>query len=56
MDNVPGIGVKRKKKLLKKYKTITGLKELSIDDLKKDLPDKVAKELFLFLKEYEKDV
>ena len=28
----------------------------NIDDLKKDLPDKVAKELFLFLKEYEKDV
>ena len=56
LDNVPGIGDKRKKNLLKKYKTITRLKELSIDDLKKDLPDKVAKELFLFLKEYEKDV
>ena len=55
LDNVPGIGDKRKKKLLKKYKTITRLKELSKEVLKEDLPDKVAEDLYNFLKEYKKD-
>ena len=43
-----------KEKLI--LKKVSNLVENTIDDLKKDLPDKVAKELFLFLKEYEKDV
>lgn len=55
LDNVPGIGVKRKKELLKKYKTITRLKELNKEELKEDLPDKVAEDLYNFLKEYKKD-
>ena len=55
LDNVPGIGNVRKKELLKKYKTITRLKALTLDDLKKDLPEKVATERFTFLKEYKKD-
>ena len=54
LDNVDGIGEKRKKILLKKYKTITKLKELSIEDLEEDLPRNVAKDLYDFLKEYEK--
>ena len=55
LDNVPGIGDKRKKELLKKYKTITRLKELNKEKLKEDLPDKVAEDLYDFLKEYKKD-
>lgn len=55
LDNIEGIGDKRKKLLLKKYKTITRLKELSIEELEKDLPNKVAKDLYEFLKEYKKD-
>lgn len=55
LDNVPGIGDKRKKELLKKYKTITRLKELNKEELKEDLPDKVAEDLYDFLKEYKKD-
>ena len=51
LDNVPGIGKVRKKELLKKYKTITKLKELSIDELKSDLPEKVANDLYNYLKE-----
>ena len=54
LDNVPGIGDKRKKTLLKKYKTITALKNLSIDDLNKDLPIEVATNLYNFLKENDK--
>ena len=55
LDNVPGIGDKRKKELLKKYKTITRLKELNKEELKEDLPDKVAEDLYDFLREYKKD-
>lgn len=54
LDNVPGIGDKRKKTLLRKYKTITALKNLSIDDLNKDLPAEVANNLYNFLKENDK--
>ena len=51
LDNVPGIGEKRKKELLKKYKTITKLKELTIDELNKVLPAKTANDLYEYLKE-----
>ena len=54
LDMVEGIGAKRKKELLKKYKTITKLKELNLDELKQVLPDNVASNLYEFLKEYEK--
>ena len=54
LDMVEGIGTKRKKELLKKYKTITKLKDLSIEDLKEILPETVASNLYEFLKEYEK--
>lgn len=54
LDNIPGIGPERKKKLLKKYKTITKLKSLSKEDLNKDLPEKVAENLYTYLKEFDK--
>ena len=52
LDNIDGIGEKRKKELLKKYKTITKLKELSINELEELLPSQVALNLYEFLKEY----
>ncbi len=55
LDKVSGIGPKRKKDLLKKYKTITKLKSLSLEELSQNLPDKVAQELYEFLKAYKKD-
>lgn len=55
LDNVPGIGEKRKKELLRKYKTITKLKSLTKKELEKDLPNSVANELYNFLKEYKND-
>lgn len=54
LDMVEGIGAKRKKELLKKYKTITKLKSLSKEELKEVLPDGVANNLYEFLKEYDK--
>ena len=50
LDNIDGIGSKRRDMLLKKFKTITKLKELSIEELKEVLPDNVAVELYNFLK------
>ena len=55
LDNVPGIGDKRKKMLLKKYKTISELKTLKLEELEGILPSNVAKELYDFLESYEKN-
>lgn len=54
LDMVEGIGAKRKKELLKKYKTITKLKSLKIEELTEILPENVANNLYQFLKEYDK--
>ncbi len=54
LDMVEGIGTKRKKELLKKYKTITKLKSLTVEELTQILPENVAINLYQFLKEYEK--
>ena len=42
LDNIPGIGDKRKQTILKKYKTITKMKEASVDELKEIMPDNTA--------------
>lgn len=52
LDSVPGIGPKRKKELLKKYRSITKLKELSAEELNTVLPLEVAKNLKKILKNY----
>ena len=56
LDNVEGIGEKRKKELLKKYKTINKMKEASIDELKEILPNDVAANLSKFLNDYNKNI
>ncbi len=45
LDKIPGIGPKRKKELLKHFKTIKNIKEASIEELTKIIPEKTAKEL-----------
>ena len=52
LESVSGIGEVRKIELLKKYKTITKLKEVDIEELKKILPENVAKNLQEFLENY----
>lgn len=49
LDSMDGIGEIRKKKLLKKYKTITKMKEASIEDLEEILPKNLAKQFKEFL-------
>ena len=53
LDNIDGIGQKRRNELLKKYKSITKMKEASLDELKEILPDKTAINLYEFLLKYE---
>ncbi len=56
LDSVEGIGSKRKKELLRKYRTITKMKEAEIQELEEILPKNVAQNLYQFLKEYHYDV
>ena len=55
LDNVPKIGEKRKKELLKKYRTITALKKLTKEELEEILPSDAASNLISFLKNYKSD-
>ncbi len=52
LDSIDGIGTKRRNELLKKYKTITKLKELSKEQLEEIIPSKVAENLIEFLNNY----
>ena len=52
LDNIDGIGEVRKKKLLKKYKTITKMKEATLEELEEILPKDIAVSFNKFLEEY----
>lgn len=54
IDEVPGIGPKRKKALLAYFKSFKRLKAATLDDIKASsvLPDEVALELYTVLKQY----
>ena len=55
LDNIDGIGEIRKKKLLKKYKTITKMKEASLEELEEILPKEIAINFKKFLEEYKNE-
>ena len=55
LDNIDGIGEVRKNKLLKKYKTITKMKEASIEELEEILPRDTAINFKKFLEEYDNE-
>ena len=54
LDNIEGIGEVRKNKLLKKYKTITKMKEASLEELEEILPKDAAITFKEFLDNYDK--
>ncbi len=55
LDNIPGIGTKRRKELIKKYGSVTKIKNASVYDLSKIVPLKVAEDIKNYLnKEDEK--
>ena len=51
LDNIDGIGEKRKKELLKKYKSISNIKKQSLEELETVLPKDVAMNLLEVLKD-----
>lgn len=54
LSNISGIGEKRRIMLLKKYKSINKLKELSLEELENILPKEVAINLYDYLQEFDK--
>jgi len=51
LDNIDGIGEVRKKNILKKYKTITKMREASIEELCEFMPKNVAESFYEYLRE-----
>ena len=54
LDNIEGIGEKRKKELLKKYHNLTKMKEAKLEELEQIIPKNVAENLLLFLNDFDK--
>ena len=52
LDHVPGVGVKRQKKLLKHFGSVKKMKQASIEELEAILPKQVAESLFEILLKY----
>ncbi len=52
LDTIPGIGTKRKKELLKKYKTLARIREAGIEELSKFIPLHTAEQLVHILDDY----
>ncbi len=46
LDDIPGIGEKRKKLLLKKFGSVSKMKDASIEELSDILPEEISKALF----------
>ena len=54
LDMIPGIGEKRRKELIKHFGSLKKMKEASIDDLKKIVPEDVAVNLYDYLQKTSK--
>ena len=52
LDNVEGIGVKRKKELIKKYGSVVKIGEASIEELSKIIPENIAINLKKYLDDF----
>ena len=46
LDNIPGIGEKRKAEIFRRFKTMKAVKNASLEELEKILPQKTAEELY----------
>lgn len=52
LDNIEGLGEKRRKALLKKFGSLKAISNASVDELKEVIPESVARNLKEYLKEY----
>ncbi len=48
LDQIPGIGAVRKKKLLTKFRSVSAIEKASVEELNKVLPEKEAKAVYQF--------
>ena len=55
LDNIEGIGPKRKKELIKKYGSVKNIAGASTEELSTIIPEKTAKVLKEYLEAYLKD-
>ena len=55
LDNIEGLGEKRKKDLIKKYGSLKSISTAELDDLKKIIPENVAVNLLEYLKEFKEN-
>ncbi len=55
LDNIEGIGAKRKKELIKEFGSISKIKNASIEELTKILPENIAVRLQEYLKEKDEE-
>lgn len=55
LDEIDGIGEKRKKALFKKFHSLKGLKEATLEELKEVVPEKVAENVFEVLQNPERN-
>lgn len=53
LDNINGIGAKRKKVLIKRFGSVAKMKEASLEELQELVPVEVAKNLYAFLKDFQ---
>ena len=53
LDNIPGVGEKRRKELIKEFKNVNKIKESTIEELSKVVPIEVAKNIKEYLKDDE---
>ena len=54
LENIEGLGEKRRKALIKKYGSVKKIKEASVEDLSTLIPEKVALNLHNYLNSMEK--
>jgi len=52
LDNIYGIGTKRKKELIKHFGSVVKMKHASLEELESILPNDIAKNLYEFLKDF----
>lgn len=55
LDNIPGIGEKRRKELIKTFGSVKKIKEASTEELNKILPPDVTNKLITYLKDMDED-
>ncbi len=55
LDNIPGIGEKRRKELIKTFGSVKKIKEASAEELNKILPPDVTNKLMTYLKDMDED-